>query len=296
MRSSFNRMASIKAGIELSVKESRLRQFLLDACPYIGVQGGCEQPQLRITGGWVRDKLLGIPSNDIDIGIDNMTGLKFATLLKQYSDQPEIQSFHHLQQVGTLAKIDANPEKSKHLETVTTKVMGLDIDFVNLRKETYSKDSRNPTMEFGTPQEDALRRDATVNAMFYNLQTSVVEDYTRRGFSDLEDGVIKTPLPPLETFTDDPLRVLRCIRFASRLGYEIAPEDQSAMKDARIKTALKTKISRERVGIEVMKMLKGKSCSPGFPDFPNVLKFHRPKCSQGYLFDRPTRFIQHYLH
>lgn len=113
-------------------------------------------------------------------------------------------------------------------------------------------------MEFGTPEEDALRRDATVNALFYNLSTSKVEDFTRRGLEDMERKVIKTPLAPLQTFKDDPLRVLRAIRFASRLDYQIAAEDEAAMRDASIKDALKLKISRERVGVEVTKMLKGK--------------------------------------
>src|SRR5205823_5119318 len=81
-----------------------------------------------------------------------------------------------------LAEIKANPEKSKHLDTVTTRILGLDIDLVNLRRETYTEESRNPQMEFGTPEEDALRRDATVNAMFYNIETQQIEDFTGRGW------------------------------------------------------------------------------------------------------------------
>ena len=252
------KMASDERNIELTETESRLRQLLLDASAYIGVLEGGKKPELRITGGWVRDKLLGITSHDIDIGIDSMTGFKFATLLKQYLEQPEMQTLHRQNALGSLAKIEANPEKSKHLETVTTRIMGLDVDLVNLRKETYSEDSRNPAMDFGSPREDALRRDATVNALFYNLQTSAVEDFTERGLADMERRVIKTPLAPLQTFKDDPLRVLRCIRFASRLGYKIAPEDENAMGDDSIKTALRLKISRERVGAEITKMLKRK--------------------------------------
>ena len=100
----------------------------------------------------------------------------------------------------------------------------------------------------------------------------------------MERGIIKTPLPPFETFTDDPLRVLRCIRFASRLGYEIATEDQTAMKDASIKTALKMKISRERVGVELIKMLNGKFCSLTWGRFEaNIVIFTRSKCARGDL-------------
>jgi len=247
----------IMTEINLTDQEKMLRRLLLDVADYIGTQDGCRRPELRITGGWVRDKLLGVTSHDIDIGIDTMTGYKFGTLMKQYLDDSNRKAKYGEDVLGGLAKIEANPEKSKHLETVTTKILGLEIDLVNLRKEVYAEDSRNPTMEFGTPVEDALRRDSTVNSLFYNLSTSQVEDLTKRGLQDMELGVIRTPLSPYQTFKDDPLRVLRCIRFASKLGYSIDPEAEQAMSDPSIKEALRAKISRERVGIEVDKMLKG---------------------------------------
>ncbi|MCJ1250461.1 CCA tRNA nucleotidyltransferase, mitochondrial [Trapelia coarctata] len=243
--------------ITLTDQEKTLRQLLLDVADYIGTQDGCKKPELRITGGWVRDKLLGITSHDIDIGIDTMTGYKFGTLMKQYLGDSKRQAKYGEDVLGGLAKIEANPEKSKHLETVATKILGLEIDLVNLRKEVYAEDSRNPAMEFGTPVEDALRRDSTVNSLFYNLSTSQIEDLTERGLQDMALGVIRTPLSPYQTFKDDPLRVLRCIRFASKLGYSIDPEAEQAMSDPSIKEALRAKISRERVGIEVEKMLKG---------------------------------------
>jgi tRNA nucleotidyltransferase/poly(A) polymerase len=111
-------------------------------------------------------------------------------------------------------------------------------------------------MEFGTAEEDALRRDATVNALFYNLQTDQVEDFTG-GLRDMEKKLIRTPLEPFQTFMDDPLRVLRLIRFASRLGFSIDPAAEAVMGDPRVTEALKLKISRERIGIELEKMLKG---------------------------------------
>ncbi|MCJ1403697.1 CCA tRNA nucleotidyltransferase, mitochondrial [Xylographa trunciseda] len=243
--------------ITLTDHEETLRRLLLDVSNYIGTQDGCTKPQLRFTGGWVRDKLLGIESKDIDIGIDSMTGFKFGTLMKQYLDDPARRNQYGEDVVGRLAQIEANPEKSKHLETVTTKVLGLDIDLVNLRKETYDEDSRNPTMEFGTPEEDALRRDSTVNALFYNLETSEVEDLTKKGLEDLELKIIRTPLSPYQTFKDDPLRILRCIRFASNLGFDIEAEAEKSMSDESIKDALRVKISRERIGIEIEKMLRG---------------------------------------
>ncbi|KAI9780233.1 MAG: CCA tRNA nucleotidyltransferase, mitochondrial [Geoglossum umbratile] len=246
--------------------------------------------ELRFTGGWVRDKLLGTGSQDIDVSINKMTGYQFGLKMKEYLAIPGNKQKYGLEEdghveavstvgggpedsgmaatadaghkvthrgLGGLHRIEANPEKSKHLETVTTKILGLDIDLVNLRKETYYDDSRNPQMEFGTPEEDALRRDATVNALFYNLHTLSVEDFTGRGFDDMEHKIIRTPMEPYQTFTDDPLRVLRLIRFASRLDFRIDYETERSMASNSIKAALRAKISRERVGTEIEKTLKG---------------------------------------
>jgi len=260
--------------LQLTGIESTLRTLLLDVASYIKPHAPSE---LRFTGGWVRDKLLGVGSHDIDVAINDMTGYQFGLKMKEYLEQPGNSEKYGLDGVATtdesskakgktvvvagLHKIEANPEKSKHLETVTTKIFGLDIDLVNLRKETYTEDSRNPQMEFGTPEEDALRRDATINAMFYNLQTETVEDLTSHGHDDMRNKVIRTPLEPYQTFKDDPLRVLRLIRFASRLDYTIDESAKKAMADQNIKEALKAKISRERVGVEFEKMLRGKQAT-----------------------------------
>jgi tRNA nucleotidyltransferase (CCA-adding enzyme) len=276
--------------LELTEVEQTLRRLLLDVASYVDQlpwTAGQDQVALpdklakepiilRFTGGWVRDKLLGVPSHDIDVAINKMTGLQFGMRLKEYLEIPGNPEKYGLEGVATtekqsakagttdksktvggLHKIEANPEKSKHLETVTTKILGLDIDLVNLRKETYSDDSRNPQMEFGTPEEDAMRRDATVNALFYNINTEQIEDFTNQGFDDMAKRIIRTPLEPYQTFKDDPLRVLRLIRFASRLNYTIESESLKAMSDPDIKDALRKKISRERVGVELEKALRG---------------------------------------
>ncbi|KAH1627244.1 hypothetical protein KXW96_008547 [Aspergillus fumigatus] len=261
------------ATIQLTPLENTLKELLLDVANYIrerAIAAGASEADtphmvLRFTGGWVRDKLLGVDSHDIDVGISSMTGYQFGMALKDYLDIPEnLEKYkrnhpngHMKEAIVSLHKIEANPEKSKHLETVTTKIFGFDIDLVNLRKEMYTDDSRNPQMEFGTAEEDALRRDATINALFYNLNESKVEDLTGRGFSDMRDKIIRTPMEPYQTFKDDPLRVLRLIRFASRLGYKIDPNTERAMQNSDISVALKLKISRERVGTELEKMLKG---------------------------------------
>lgn len=152
--------------------------------------------------------------------------------------------------------IQSNPDRSKHLETATLAIHGQFIDFVNLRAETYANNSRIPdSVAFGTPLEDALRRDITINSMFWNIHTEQVEDFTGHGLEDLEAGVIRTPLAPKETLLDDPLRLLRVIRFASRFQYAIVPELLAAMQDPIVHQSLRDKVSRERVGIELDKIV-----------------------------------------
>ncbi|KAJ2105775.1 CCA tRNA nucleotidyltransferase, mitochondrial, partial [Coemansia sp. RSA 921] len=209
-----------------------------------------EHLTLRIAGGWVRDKLLGLASHDIDIAVDHMSGFTLAQHVTSYMQLHSIAT-------SSVGKINSNPSRSKHLETATTKVLGQFVDFVHLRSETYEEDSRIPQIEFGTPEEDARRRDITINALFYNLRTQEVEDFTGRGLKDLEEGVVRTPMDAEQTFKDDPLRVLRVLRFASRFGYEIEKETARAMEREVVRSELERKISRERVGVEVEKMAEG---------------------------------------
>jgi tRNA nucleotidyltransferase (CCA-adding enzyme) len=244
------------ASIKLTPREDLLRRFLLDCAKKLPLE-------LRFAGGWVRDKLLAIESHDIDVALSSMTGAEFGKHLQDFSSQhggdyeSEAAALGISAQLRSLHYIAENAEKSKHLATMTTRFLGFDLDFANLRRETYSDTSRNPEMEFGTPKEDADRRDATINALFYNLHTQEVEDFTQMGLSDLRNKIIRTPLDPYQTFKDDPLRVLRLIRFASKYDFEIESNALISMKDKSIHNALKAKISRERVGVEVEKMVSG---------------------------------------
>lgn len=221
--------------------------------------------EIWFTGGWVRDKLLGIRSSDIDATLSTMTGIQFGTALDVFLQDHGARYREEAEKIGVpynfkgVHKTARNPEKSKHLETAIIHIFGLDVDIVNLRKETYAQDSRNPLVEFGTAEEDAFRRDATVNALYYNLDKELVEDFTGRAVEDMAAGIIRTPLEPYQTFVDDPLRVLRLIRFSSQFGYTIDDEAKQSMKDERIHAALNLKISRERVGIEVAKMMTGRN-------------------------------------
>ena len=187
---------------------------------------------------------------DIDIALDDMLGREFADHLNEYFDQVGEDTVS----VGVVLK---NPEKSKHLETATMKVGTFWIDFVNLRAEQYTQDSRIPDlMRIGTPQEDAFRRDLTINALFYNINNGLIEDWTGRGFDDLRRGIVATPLAPLTTLLDDPLRTLRSIRFAARLRFSMDEALVEAAMDDRVRSALALKVSRERVGCEVDLMLR----------------------------------------
>lgn len=276
--------------VTLTREEGFLCTLLDDTCrwmqttnPSVDVDGTsrtyadlCHRPtattpcEARIAGGWVRDKLLGLPSHDLDVSLSSMTGHHFALFLKAYLESevfPCTPLAREMQEaapsharISHIGKIAANPEQSKNLETATARVLGFDLDFVNLRKEVYEGTHRIPIMSFGTPLEDAMRRDMTVNALFYNVHTAAIEDWTQHGLADLRDGIVRTPMDPTATFTDDPLRILRCVRFGSRFGYAIHPDIFAALAApaSPLHAALASKVSRERVGIEVDKMLSGR--------------------------------------
>lgn len=223
--------------------------------------------EIRIAGGWVRDKILKQDSHDIDVALNCMSGHAFATLVQSYlqtlqsDDANMVPSSTH-----KIAVISANPEQSKHLETATMKIHGMDIDFVNLRsEEMYQADSRIPTITqpFGTPTEDAFRRDFTINSLFYNIQTGKIEDWTGRGIQDLlYHPQLVTPLNAHITFLDDPLRLLRAIRFSVRYHLPLHPEIVEAARSTPVHEALHLKVSRERVGKELEGMLVGKGAQP----------------------------------
>lgn len=198
---------------------------------------------LRVCGGIVRDRLLDINNSyDIDIAVSNMSGLDFAKLVVEYLEEQDMA-------IRMPTVIKANPDQSKHLETAMLEIDGLSIDFVNLRKETYAE-SRIPTIEFGTIEEDAQRRDLTINALYYNLHTKQIEDYVG-GLHDLEYSYAKTPIDPIQTFIDDPLRIYRCVRFATR--YNLLVEDNIiwAAREFKVQEALQNKVSADRIFKEI---------------------------------------------
>ena len=144
----------------------------------------------RVAGGWVRDKLLGKESNDIDIALSNMKGSKLAQLINE-------ELYPGKDKVGI---IQQNAQKGKHLETATIKICNIWIDFVNLRCENENA--------IGTPLTDAERRDLSINSLFYNINEEKVEDWTKKGINDLINGIIETPINADITFTNGSISML----------------------------------------------------------------------------------------
>ena len=247
--------------IELNEREAQLFSILQSVAGEYNTANneGVDPLVVRIAGGWVRDKLLGLSNDDIDIAINRISGVQFAQLIQSYlTNHPEA----HVRATN-MGVIASNPEQSKHLETACMRLCHIDIDITHLRGNELYDDpqSRIPTVEMGTPTEDAHRRDFTINALFYNLQTRAVEDFTGRGLKDLQNRILETPLDPSVTFLDDPLRILRAVRFAIRFQMTMDAAMVSAAQDPNIQLALQQKVSRERVGKELEGMLSGQSAN-----------------------------------
>jgi len=192
----------------------------------------------RVAGGWVRDKLLGKESDDIDIALNDMKGSTLANLINE-------ELYPGKNKVGI---IQQNVEKGKNLETATIKINQRWIDLVNLRCEDKNK--------IGTPLSDAERRDLSINSLFYNINEGKVEDFTNKGIKDLENGIIETPIDAEITFKDDPLRILRMLRFAIKYKFRIGFNINNYIekdKDNIIKNFYEN-ISRERIEKELYKI------------------------------------------
>ena len=189
-----------------------------------------------VIGGYVRDHILGrnIPK-DIDIvtvGSGIALAKKVASLLP---GQPEVKVF-------------------KNFGTAMLQHKGIELEFVGARKESYSHDSRKPIVEDGTLEDDQKRRDFTINTLAYSLRDtdfgSLQDPFS--GLDDLNSGIIKTPLDPGITYSDDPLRMLRAIRFAAQLNFEIELNSLQAITENKERIKI---VSKERIVDEVHKML-----------------------------------------
>ena len=188
-----------------------------------------------VVGGYVRDIFLERPSDDIDVVVVG-SGIEVAKGLKQL--------------LGKHAHLSV----FKNFGTAQVKYRQQEVEFVGARKESYSHDSRKPIVENGTLEDDQNRRDFTINAMAICLNKArfgeLVDPFN--GIADLEDGIIATPLDPEVTFSDDPLRMMRCIRFATQLNFQIEDETFEALQ--RMADRIKI-VSGERIEVELNKIM-----------------------------------------
>ena len=208
-----------------------------------------------VVGGFVRDIFLERPSNDIDVVVVG-SGIEVAKALKnRLGKKAHLSVFKNF---GT-AQVKYKPLTS-HPSPLTSEI---EIEFVGARKESYSHDSRKPIVEDGTLEDDQNRRDFTINAMAICLNKKrfgeLVDPFN--GIADLEDGIIATPLDPEVTFSDDPLRMMRCIRFATQLNFEIEDETFDAL--SRMADRIRI-VSGERIEVELNKIMMAPHPSIGF--------------------------------
>ena len=208
-----------------------------------------------VVGGYVRDLFLERPSNDIDVVVVG-SGISIAEALKQ--------------RLGKRARLSV----FRNFGTAQVKFGGLEVEFVGARKESYSHDSRKPIVEDGTLEDDQNRRDFTINALAVCLNKArfgeLVDPFD--GLADLEDGIIRTPLDPDITFSDDPLRMLRCVRFAAQLNFFIEDETFDALTRNADRIQI---ISGERIQEELNKIMMTAAPSKGFVDAGAYRPRHR---------------------
>jgi poly(A) polymerase len=199
--------------------------------------------QAFVIGGWVRDLLLGRPCKDIDI-VCAGSGIELAEKVAAAMGGLQVTVF-------------------KNFGTAQLRFEDYDIEFVGARKESYRRESRKPIVEDGTLEDDQKRRDFTINALAISLNES---DYGTlldpfHGIDDLHAGIIRTPLDPGITYSDDPLRMMRAIRFASQLRFTIEKESLDAIRHHKERIRI---ISKERIADELNKIILSKQPSIGF--------------------------------
>lgn len=218
-----------------------------------------------VIGGYVRDCFLGRPCKDIDIVAEG-SGIELA------------------QAVGEAVK--SNVSVFRNFGTAMLKYHGMEVEFVGARKESYRRDSRKPIVEDGTLEDDQLRRDFTINAMALSLQKedfgALVDPFG--GIRDLAAGIIRTPLDPDTTYSDDPLRMIRAIRFATKLTdgervFRIVPESLESIRRNRERMSI---LSKERITEELNKILVCRKPSIGFRllDETGLLEYILPQLTK----------------
>lgn len=222
-----------------------------------------ENLEAYVIGGFVRDLILERPSKDIDIVVIG-NGLDLA---EKAGKKLRVKKVSYFKNFGTAQFLYKD----------------LDVEFVGARKESYRRDSRKPIVEDGTLQDDQNRRDFTINALALNLNADnfgeLIDPFG--GLKDLEEGIIRTPLEPSKTYSDDPLRMMRAVRFAAQLDFKIERESLEAISENAERLEI---ISRERIMDELNKIILCDKPSRGFKllfatkllhqFFPEMVKLH----------------------
>lgn len=209
------------------------------------IKGTPWQGKVYCVGGCCRDEVLGLPIKDIDLAVNLPDGgVHFAEWLhKRRLTVGRPIYFHRFGTARLRLRIAPDDE----------------IELVQTRREQYTnRNSRNPETAFGSVAEDCERRDFTVNSLYYDISADKLLDITGKALPDIERHILRTPLDPDTTFDDDPVRILRGIRFAARFGWEIDPETYQAMKRnaARLKI-----VSPERMSSELQRILTGRDAT-----------------------------------
>ena len=205
-----------------------------------------------VVGGYVRDIFLERPSDDIDVVVVGSGIVVAEELKRRLGRRAHLSVFRNFGTAQVKYRVESGEGRVER-----------EVEFVGARRESYSHDSRKPIVEDGTLEDDQNRRDFTINAMAICLNKKrfgeLVDPFN--GLADLEDGIIATPLDPDVTFSDDPLRMLRCIRFATQLNFQI--EDETFEGLQRMADRIKI-VSAERIGVEMNKIMMAKHPSIGF--------------------------------
>jgi len=202
-----------------------------------------EQLVCYVIGGYVRDLIMKRPSVDIDIVVVG-SGIELARAVGKRIGKVKVQVF-------------------KNFGTAMLRYKGMDVEFVGARKESYRRDSRKPIVEDGTLQDDQNRRDFTINSLAISLNRKnygeLIDPFG--GMDDIDLRILRTPLDPHTTYSDDPLRMLRAIRFATQLDFDIEEESLSAIRENRDRINI---ISAERITEELNKIILAPRPSTGF--------------------------------
>ncbi|MCM1490430.1 MAG: hypothetical protein NC095_06360 [Muribaculum sp.] len=229
---------------------------------------------LYAVGGCVRDEILGSEIHDVDIAVDIPNGgILFTRWLMRRRQLAEMPIFFH--KFGT-AKLRLRRFPDDEIELVQT------------RAEQYTdKTSRCPEVVSGNIEQDCFRRDFTVNTLYRNISTGEILDMTGSAVHDIKEGILRTPMDPYETFDDDPVRILRCLRFAARFGWEIEHTTQEALQACVSRLAI---VSRERWASEFKKMLFGRNARRSLGELARIdgFKYMNPlirEMSAKYPYD-----------